>query len=181
MRWLAGGLFLLSAVFSIWVLRRQYRLFGKLNGFGVLNHITVYSFHAVFSWFIGWGNTVAIPPMGPAGPVGVVMMAAGVMMLIIAMDLFRTFTRWLGSETPGLRTDGLYRWSRNPQFVGYGLLFIGFFVAWWNSLSWLGIGSYLLLVNVIARVEEAHLERVYGNEYREYCQRVPRFFGLPIG
>lgn len=176
---LAGGLFIASSIFSIWLLRRQYRLYGKLNWFGMLIHVTVYAFHGMFTGVITWGNTTTIPPMGPARAVGVVLMIIGLMTTIYAMDLFRTFSRWMGSETPGLRTSGLYRWSRNPQFIGYGILLLGFLIGWWNALSWLGIVSYVLLVYAIARVEEEHLERVYGAEYREFCQRVPRFFGLP--
>jgi len=177
-QWLAGGLFLLCSIFSLWVLRRQYRLYGKLNSFGVLVHILVYAVHAMFSSVILWGNMATIPSMGSAGNVGVVLMVVGFLILIIAMDFLRNFIRWLGSQTPGLRTSGLYRWSRNPQFVGYGLLYLGFFIAWWNALSWLGIVSYLLLVYTIVRVEEEHLERLYDAEYRNYCQRVPRFFGI---
>lgn len=178
-RLLAGGLFIISTVFSIWVLRRQYRLLGKLNWFGTLIHVTMYGFHGMFSGTIAWGNAVVIPEAGPAGTAGAVMMVIGFLILIIGMDLFRTFTRWLGSNTSGLKTSGLYRWSRNPQFIGYGLVLLGFFIAWWNELAWLGILSSILLFYAIARVEEEHLERVYGAEYRDYCTKVPRFFGIP--
>ena len=176
--WLAGGIFIFSSIFSVWLLRRQYRLYGKLNWFGILFHFAVYTFNGMFCGVIGWGNSTTAPPMGPAGSVGVVLMIVGFIITIYAMDLFRTFTRWLGSETPGLKTGGLYRWSRNPQFIGYGILLLGFLIAWWNALSWLGILSYMLLVYAIARVEEEHLERVYGDDYRQYCARVPRFFGF---
>jgi protein-S-isoprenylcysteine O-methyltransferase Ste14 len=170
-----GGLFIVSTLFSLWVLRKQYREYGKLNWFGTLIHITVYGVHGMFCGVLAWGNSMTAPPMGPAGPLGVAMMVLGLIMTAIAMDLFRSFTRWLGSDTPGLRTTGLYRWSRNPQFLAYALLLLGFFIAWWNRLAWLGILSYILMVYAIARVEEEHLARVYGDEY---CARVPRFLGI---
>ncbi len=176
---LAGGLFLVSSIFSLWVLRRQYKLYGKLNWFGVLIHINVYAFHTIFSWVIAWDAELSFPPTGPVGIIGMILMVTGFLIMIYAMDLFRTFSRWLGSRTPGLKTIGLYRWSRNPQFVGYALLYLGFFIVWWSNLAWLGMFSYIVLVYAITRVEEEHLERVYGAEYREYCARVPRYVGIP--
>ncbi len=176
---LAGSIFIVSSVFSIWILRRQYWLNGKLNWFGTLIHITVYGFHAMFSCVIAWDAEVSFPPRGPGGIIGVTLMLIGFTMTIYAMDLFRTFSRWLGSSTPGLKTGGLYRWSRNPQFIGYGLLYLGFFIAWWTPLAWLGMLTCILLLYSIARVEEEHLERVYGDEYREFFARVPRFIGVP--
>ena len=86
---------------------------------------------------------------------------------------------WLGSNTPGLHTNGLYRYSRNPQFVGYGLFVFGFLVAWWNALAWIGLLSYIVLAYAVTLVEEEHLTRTYGDSYRAYCQRVPRYLGIP--
>lgn len=177
LRWLA--LFIINSIFSVWILHRQYRLLGKLNWFGTLMHIAVYAIHAMFCGMLAWGNLYAAPPMGSAAGLGVALMIIGFSGTIIAMDLLRAFSRWLGIYTPGLKTDGLYRWSRNPQFITYGLLLLGFFINWWNSLAWLGIFSYIGLVFAIVRIEEEHLERVYGADYVEYCARVPRFFGLP--
>ena len=99
--------------------------------------------------------------------------------MLLGMDLFRKFSRWLGSDTPGLKTNGLYRYSRNPQFVGYGLAILGYILAWWNSLAWIGLLAYATLAYVVTRIEEEHLTHIYGDSYREYCQCVPRYLGLP--
>ena len=72
----------------------------------------------------------------------------------------------------------MYRFSRNPQFVGYGLFILGFFIAWWTPLAVIGLLSYVPLVYAVARVEEEHLMRVYGQAYLDYFNRVPRFIGL---
>ena len=88
-------------------------------------------------------------------------------------------SRWLGSATPGLKTGGLYRYSRNPQFVAYGALILGAVIAWGNPLGLLGLASYLALAYAVARIEEEHLARIYGQDYLDYCARVPRFVGWP--
>ena len=150
-----------------------------MNWFGTLIHITVYAIHAMFCGMLVWGNLYAAPLMGSAAGLGITLMITGFVGSIYAMDFLRIFSRWMGSHTLGLKIDGLYRWSRNPQFIAYGLLLLGFFIPWWNNFAWLGILSYVVLVFVIVRLEEEHLERVYGAEYVEYSARVPRFFGFP--
>ena len=110
---------------------------------------------------------------------GVPLMFGGLALTVLAMDCFRQFSRWLGSATPGLKTGGLYRYSRNPQFVGYGALILGAVIAWGEPLGLLGMASYLALAYTVARIEEEHLARIYGQDYLDYCARVSRFFGRP--
>lgn len=176
--WLAGGIFLFFSAFSLWFLRREYRLNGKLSWLGSFVHVAIYSVHGMMSGLIAWGPE-NVPPVGPLAWIGIPLMIVGLGITLYAMDLFRSFSRWLGNGTPGLATNGLYRFSRNPQFVGYGLLILGFFIAWWNTLAWIGLLSYVALAYAVTLVEEEHLKRTYGDSYREYCQRVPRYLGFP--
>jgi protein-S-isoprenylcysteine O-methyltransferase Ste14 len=163
---------------ALWWLRREYQRRGKLTWLGSIAHVAIYAAHGMFSALLVWGSE-EIPPMGPGGGLGIVLMILGGGITVSAMDLFRRFTRWLGNDTPGLTTSGLYRFSRNPQFVGYGLFILGFFIAWWTGLAIIGLLAYMGLVYAVARVEEEHLRQVYGQPYLEYCARVPRFLGLP--
>ena len=45
--------------------------------------------------------------------------------------------------------------------------------------AWIGFLAYAALVYAVTRIEEEHLTRIYGDPYREYCQRVPRYLGTP--
>ncbi|MFZ5821811.1 MAG: DUF1295 domain-containing protein [Chloroflexota bacterium] len=137
----SGLLFLAFSAFALWRLRWEYKQYGKLTWFGTLIHVLVYGVQGVCSGIMVWG-TAWMPPMGRLAWLGIPLVVIGLGITVYAMDLFHTFSRWLGSGAPGLQTNGLYRYSRNPQFVGYGLL-------------------------------------IYGDSYREYCQRVPRYIGLP--
>ena len=121
---LVGLLFVVFSVFSLWYLRREYRLHGGLSRFGALVHVMMFVVNGMFVGMLVWGP-IGIPPMEGLPWLGVPLMAIGLGGVIYAMDLFRCFSRWLGSGTPGLKTGGLYAYSRNPQFVGYGLLFWG--------------------------------------------------------
>ena len=72
-------------------------------------------------------------------------------------------------------TDGLYRISRNPQWVTFAVVMIGF------SLM---VGSWIVLALLMVRVvmnhfrilgEERALEDQYGDSYRAYKNTVPRY------
>ncbi len=174
---IVGSFFIIFSVFSLWYLRREYRLRGKLSVFGSLVHVMMFVVNGMFVGMLVWGPT-GFPPMGDLAWLGVPLMLVGLAIVFYAMDFFRNFSRWLGNDTPGLKASGLYNLSRNPQFVGYGLLLLGFVIAWGKMLGLIGLLSYLVLAYFVALVEEEHLTRVYGQSYRYYCARVPRFIGL---
>jgi len=76
-----------------------------------------------------------------------------------------------------LITHGPYRYSRNPQYIADSLGAIGYMIF---SNSWMVviIGWLGILLNYLAPVtEELWLEERYGEEYRQYKHRVPRFIG----
>ena len=78
-------------------------------------------------------------------------------------------------EASGLKTDGLYSWSRNPQYVADMTILIGWGVlaaSLW-TLPVLGIGLAVLLVAPFA--EEPWLEDRYEESYRSYKSTVRRF------
>lgn len=76
-----------------------------------------------------------------------------------------------------LVTTGPYRVSRNPMYLGFTLLYLGV-TCWVNSLWPLLALPFIIVVmhwGVIAR-EEAYLERRFGEDYRQYRERVRRWF-----
>jgi len=175
---ITGLFFLFFTVFSLWFLRREYRLRKKLTWAGSIVHVAMFAVHGMFCSLLVWGPET-MPAMGAGAGLGIALMLVGLGVTIYAMDLFRRFSRWLGSDTPGLTTNGLYRFSRNPQFVGYGLFILGFYIVWWGALALIGIFSYVALAYAVARMEEEHLTLVYGQSYLDYGKQVPRFFGWP--
>lgn len=175
---LSGLALVLFVPFALWFIRHEYRLRKKLSWSGAIIHVAMFAVHGVFSGMTAWGPG-EIPPISPGGEFGLALMIIGLILTLWAMDVFRTFSRWLGNNTPGLKDSGLYRFSRNPQFVGYGLLLTGFFLAWRTPLNIAAFLAYLLIARETARVEEEHLKRTYGQAYQDYLARVHRFFGRP--
>jgi len=81
----------------------------------------------------------------------------------------------LSHDDPGtLLTGGVYRYTRNPRYlviafgvVAYSLLlnYTGVWVI--SALSWPGL--YLIIL-----MEESELRERFGEEFEDYCARVPR-------
>ncbi len=76
-------------------------------------------------------------------------------------------------------SSGLYKFSRNPQYVLYSVSFIslGVLSASWQALILLLLLSFWYLVAPFA--EESWLEEQYGAKYLNYKQNVPRYIGWP--
>jgi protein-S-isoprenylcysteine O-methyltransferase Ste14 len=75
-----------------------------------------------------------------------------------------------------LVTEGPYRFSRNPMYLGFTLLYLGIallFGSLW-PLLFLPLVLWVMHFGVIVR-EEAYLERRFGDGYREYRRRVNRW------
>jgi protein-S-isoprenylcysteine O-methyltransferase Ste14 len=73
-------------------------------------------------------------------------------------------------------TEGLYQLSRHPQQLMFFLTVIGICLAIgsWLALLFQTISSVFLHARILAE-EQACLAR-YGDSYRDYMQRVPRYF-----
>lgn len=111
------------------------------------------------------------------------IIALGLMALGLAgmvMALFQLgWNASIGRRVLGLQQSGLYRITRNPQLVGLFLLLTGYALVWpsWSGALWVAL--YLSITTIMVRIEEEHLGRIYGEEYRIYCERTPRYIGIP--
>ncbi len=80
--------------------------------------------------------------------------------------------------TVALVEDGPFRWTRNPMYVGGTLAMIG--AALIVPLDWLPLllpVSVVFLHLAIVAPEERYLEGKFGDRYRRYKARVPRYLG----
>ena len=75
-----------------------------------------------------------------------------------------------------LTTPGLYRYSRNPQYLGDAAGLIGLVLFSNASLVTLpGLFGALLFI-LWPFTEEPWLRARFGADYERYCEQVPRFF-----
>jgi protein-S-isoprenylcysteine O-methyltransferase Ste14 len=78
-------------------------------------------------------------------------------------------------ESTSLKVNGLYKVSRNPMYVGVYATLLASVLYTLNPLL-LGAGIFIAAVHHrIVLAEERHLEKVFGEEYTNYCSRVRRY------
>ena len=77
-------------------------------------------------------------------------------------------------------SKGIFRYSRNPMYLGAFILFIGISLV---SISWVYFLIALIWV-IITHVKEISIEesectKKYGTDYIEYMKRTPKWLGIP--
>jgi|Deesub1362A_J573_1020465.scaffolds.fasta_scaffold00008_182 protein-S-isoprenylcysteine O-methyltransferase Ste14 len=77
-----------------------------------------------------------------------------------------------------LVTTGPYRFTRNPQYIGDILIFLGVILLSNSFYATIICTFGILLILLMPFAEEPWLREVYGEEYIEYCRRVPRYLGF---
>ena len=76
-----------------------------------------------------------------------------------------------------LVTTGIYRYSRNPAFLGFDLMYIGVLLMYANLLTLCFSGFAMIMLHLQILQEEQYLIRTFGAPYRNYCQHVFRYLG----
>ncbi len=97
----------------------------------------------------------------------------GAIIMIMAIFNFRT----TAIDKPV--TKGVYRFSRNPMYLGTFLFFGGTGIA---CLSWVFLiltGVFIVLLHIGVVSEERSCLQKYGNAYQEYMNHIPRWIGIP--
>jgi protein-S-isoprenylcysteine O-methyltransferase Ste14 len=89
---------------------------------------------------------------------------------------------WVGfATTPPdkLVTKGIYRYSRNPMQLSQVVIFLGVGIATTSWVFLLLAVIYIIMPLLWVAAEERHCLEYYGDGYREYMKRTPRWIGLP--
>ena len=109
----------------------------------------------------------------------VLFLLIGVAILLISIWSFARVGRGTLApfdETQKLIVVGLYRFVRNPMYVGVILILLAESWFFMSSALLLYTGLFFLLANVmIIGYEENRLRHKYGDEYRHYCNHVGRW------
>ena len=72
-------------------------------------------------------------------------------------------------------TGGPYRFNRNPMYSGHLIYFAGVALALGSWIAAAVFVAHLLWFNARVRDDEARLEALFGEPYREYRRRVKRW------
>ena len=75
-----------------------------------------------------------------------------------------------------LLTNGLFRYSRNPIYVGFILILIGLNILLGSVTSFLVVLVFIFVTNYwYIRIEEKNMQEQFGQEYTNYKKKVRRW------
>lgn len=108
---------------------------------------------------------------------GSAIMALGTLIVVVAQrqmgNAWRVGVR--AGDAPLFVTAGLFRFSRNPIFVGMIAMALGAALAvglWWG---WAAGLAFAIACHVQVRIEEAHLAHAFGTDYEDFRRATPRW------
>ena len=134
----------------------------------------------IFGGLLALGLLMDIDPLrfGPASILGIALGVGGVVLIALALGLFRSSeTRpepWQPASS--LVKRGIYRFTRNPMYLGMAMLSLGIAMAFTSILgAVLAAVSLIIVDRVVVTREEAYLKRRFGQDYIAYMASVRRW------
>lgn len=135
-------------------------------------------------WWVS-GRPFPWAPTFPWAILCIILMISGIALSISSIvymkkvgegNPFDAYNHEVAPRTKHLMTDGPYRFSRNPMLIGIYIFYIGvllWLLRWWPLLVFIVVVIFLSLQ---VKSEEKRLEADFGDDYRTYKQKVPRYF-----
>lgn len=171
---------------------RDWRTLGAFSAFIVALFVEMYGFPLTLYLLAGWLGTrfPALDPMShdaghlwpallgwsmdphwsPFHLLSFVFIFGGFVLIAAAWRVLHEAQR-----SGLLATSGPYAHIRHPQYVGFALIMIGFFLQWPTLVTGLMLPVLLVMYWRLARQEEREAEAAYGADYRRYAGSVPAF------
>lgn len=126
------------------------------------------------------GRELLPSDLGATHFVGTALMAVGAAVALTCIVRFAAEGKGTLSPldpTKQLVIRGLYKYSRNPMYVGAMLALVGETLFWWSlTLAIYAVVVFIAFNLFIFLHEEPRCRRDFGEAYAEYCQRVGRWF-----
>jgi protein-S-isoprenylcysteine O-methyltransferase Ste14 len=111
---------------------------------------------------------------------GAVLIVIGEWVRLAGVAAAGTVTRRRSRDVQRLVTYGIFRWVRNPLYVGNFLIWMGFVVI--SGVMWflpVAIVIFGIEYSLIVAYEEGVLESIFGRDYLEYRATTPRWIPRP--
>jgi protein-S-isoprenylcysteine O-methyltransferase Ste14 len=131
-------------------------------------------------WLTGWRFQNPLPYWVPLRVGGLILLAAGVVVLLQAFVRF--VVEGLGTPAPVAPTErlvvgGLYRYVRNPMYLAVAAIVMGQALALGQPILLLYAGAFAVAVAAFVHwYEEPTLRRRFGDQYEAYRRAVPAWW-----
>ena len=110
---------------------------------------------------------------------GSIWFYVGLALFVLGMSFIIPEVQLFFRKKGQLLTKGFYCISRHPIYVMVDICWIGIAVA---TASWVLLALiviYMMIVHFLMIAEERLCREKYGNAYREYIKKTPRYIGVP--
>jgi protein-S-isoprenylcysteine O-methyltransferase Ste14 len=117
---------------------------------------------------LGWSMN---PHWNPLHVLSYVLIGGGFWLIASAWRVLHE-----SQQNASLATTGPYARMRHPQYAGFALIMVGFFLQWPTLITGLMLPLLLWMYWRLAQREEREVLAAFGEGYRDYARRVPAFF-----
>jgi len=152
--------------------RSDYRSIGRTTQFTAqLLILAFFMPNLTMATVVPWFS----PAETPAVRIGWALMLFSLLIFLWWIAIFGPIGKWVGATPGKLVTGGLFRYSRNPGYLSWLIFLSGYALGGGEWLALWPIFLYICLMHAMALIEEEHLSAVFGEEYRDYMRRTPRY------
>lgn len=135
---------------------------------------------AIISGLLMWLAVRPIAPLGGRLWLALLVVLAGAAVCLAGVASFsraRTTVNPLKPESASsLVVAGIYRHTRNPMYLGFAIILLGWCVFLGSALAVLGVAAFVLYIGRFQiRPEERALRELFGAEFEAFCGRVRRW------
>jgi protein-S-isoprenylcysteine O-methyltransferase Ste14 len=122
-----------------------------------------------------WGTNVALVVIGLA----CLSVSGWLLKLVLTQLPFRVMYGIpelnCGENKGHLITSGIYARIRHPRYLQMDIALMGYALIANYPAGYAAFIVWLAGIRIVALLEERELSERFGDEYRDYCRRVPRF------
>src|SRR6266851_192471 len=134
---------------------------------------------AFLMWFASSLVPPVVVPFGVRVGAALALVAIGQSISISGMVSFRRAKTTMNPIKPGaassLVSSGVYRFTRNPMYLGLSVTLLGWAMFLSNPLALLAVPLFVLYINRLQiNPEERVLSSLFGAEYAAYKEKVRR-------
>jgi protein-S-isoprenylcysteine O-methyltransferase Ste14 len=171
---------------------RDWRSFGAFSAFLVALFTEMYGFPLTIYLLSGWlqthypgvdwfshdaGHLLEMmlgwktnPHAGPFHILSYIFIGGGFILISVGWKVL-----YDAQQQHRLATSGIYAYVRHPQYVGFIVVMLGFLLQWPTLLTLAMFPVLVFMYTRLARTEEREALADFGDAYKVYTARVPRF------